>query len=412
MTNPLLTTKIHIPPTRADLVARPRLFKMLDQGLTLPLTLVTAPPGFGKTSLITAWLDQRSLTTAWYSLDEHDNDLVRFLTYLVSALEMVQMDVGRRALEGLSTRRRPSLESVMTLLSNDIAAIPRDFVLVLDDYHLIELPAIHEALTLLLDPAPPRMHLVIATRADPPLSLARLRARGQLAELRMADLRFSIDEAGEFLNERMSLNLTMDQVAALEARAEGWVVGLQLAALSMRGCQDVARFIHAFTGTHRFILDYLWEEVLQRQTPEIQTFLLQTSILDQMNAALANTLTGRDDSGQVLVQLEKDNLFVIPLDDERHWYRYHHLFADLLKNTLKQHRSEEQIHELHRRASQWYQVEGALDEAMLHTFARSQFEFARAASGKNWKLENFIQSGKEWITLWLSTVRYLPKCRR
>jgi LuxR family maltose regulon positive regulatory protein len=266
--NPLLTTKLHIPLTRADLIPRTRLFGLLDQGLTLPLTLVSAPPGFGKTSLIADWLEQRGLPAAWYSLDKHDNDLVRFLTYLVAALQTVQTDVGKQALSWLRTPRKPLLESVMTLLSNDVATIPRDFVMVLDDYHLIELQTIHEALEFLLDPSPPRMHLVIVTRSDPPLPLARLRARGQLAELRTADLRFSTDEAGEFLNERMSLNLTKEQVVALAARAEGWVVGLQLAALSMRGRQDVAGFIHGFTGTDRFILDYLLEEVLQRKMPQ------------------------------------------------------------------------------------------------------------------------------------------------
>jgi LuxR family maltose regulon positive regulatory protein len=315
------------------------------------------------------------MPTAWYSVDEHDNDLVRFLTYLVSALETVQIDVGRQALDGLSTRRRPSLESVITSLSNDIATIPQDFVLVLDDYHRIELLEIHEAITFLLDSPQPHMHLVIATRADPPLPLARLRARGQLAELRVPDLRFTVNEAAEFLNDRMNLNLVMEQVSALEERAEGWIAGLQLAALSMRGRQDVAGFIQGFTGTHRFILDYLSEEVLQRQTSEIQTFLLQTSLLDQMNASLTDAITGRDDSGQFLMQLEKANLFVIPLDDERQWYRYHHLFADFLRSYLQQSQPE-QVPELHRRASAWYAQNGFIHEAVDHTLSVPDFELA------------------------------------
>lgn len=373
MKNPLLTTKLHIPLTQANLIPRPRLFRMLDQGLTLPLTLVSAPPGFGKTSLVTSWLDQCALPVAWYSLDEHDNDLARFLTYLVAALEMIQMDVGRRVLDELSTRRGLPLETMMTLLSNDITTIPHDFVLVLDDYHCIKSPAIHEVLTFFLDSSQPRMHLLIATRADPPFPISRLRARGQLAELRVADLRLTFDEATEFLNNRMSLNLTMEQVAVLEERSEGWIAGLQLAALSLHGHQDVAGFIQSFAGTHHFILDYLLEEVFQRQNHEIQTFLLQTSILEQMNAALADTVTGRNDSGQFLTQLEKANLFVIPLDEERHWYRYHHLFADFLKSRLQQSQPN-QATDVHRRASAWYESNGLISEAIHHALAVPDFE--------------------------------------
>jgi LuxR family maltose regulon positive regulatory protein len=303
------------------------------------------------------------------------HDLVRFLTYLVAALQTVQIDVGQQALSGLRTPRKPSLESVMTLLSNDIATIPRDFVIVLDDYHLIELPAIHEALEFLLDPSPPRMHLVIVTRSDPPLPLARLRARSQLAELRVVDLRFTFDEAAEFLNNRMGLNLTMEQVTVLEERAEGWIAGLQLAALSLHGHQDVAGFIQSFAGTHRFILDYLLEEVFQHQNHEIRTFLLQTCILEQMNAALADAVTGRHDSGQSLTQLEKANLFLIPLDDERHWYRYHHLFADFLQSRLQQSQPE-QITEMHRQASAWYESNGFISEAVGHALAVPDFDRA------------------------------------
>jgi len=357
------------------LVARPRLFHRLDQGLSFPLTLISAPPGFGKTSLVATWLYQRALPAAWYSLDEHDNDLVRFLTYFVAALETVQANVGRQALERLRSHPKPALEAVMTLLSNDIAAIAHDFVIVLDDYHRIEMPAIHEALKFLLNPPAPRLHLVISTQADPPLPLTRLRARGQLTEVRAADLRFSVDEAAEFLNDRMSLNLTWEQVAALEARAEGWIVGLQLAALSIQGHPDVTGFIHAFTGSHHFILDYLQEEVLQRQTQELQTFLLQTSILDRMNAALADAITGRDDSGQILVLLEKTNLFVTPLDQVRCWYRYHHLFADFLQSRLWQSRSEH-IAELHRRASAWYEQNGFPHQAVGHALAVPDFDLA------------------------------------
>jgi LuxR family maltose regulon positive regulatory protein len=383
MPSPLLKTKLHIPPTRLNPVARPRLIEKLNEGLTRPLTLISAPPGFGKTTLLTAWLEQSTRPAAWFSIDERDNDLARFLAYLVAALETVQAGIGRQSLNRLHSRRAPALESIMTLLSNDIAAIPHDpstplgagFVLVLDDYHLIELQAIHEAMGFLLDRLPPPMRLVIATRADPPLPLARLRARGQLVELRAPDLRFSPDEAAAFLNERMGLNLTSEQIAALDARAEGWIAGLQLAALSMQGRQDIAGFVNAFAGSHRFVLDYLTEEVLRRQTPEIQSFLLQTSILDQMNASLADAITGRNDGAQALAQLEKANLFVVPLDDKREWYRYHHLFDDLLQNRLQESQPE-QIVELHRRASAWYEQNGFVNEAIDHALAAQEFKRA------------------------------------
>ena len=375
MPSPLLKTKLHIPPARPNLVARPRLIERLNDGLTRPLTLVSAPPGFGKTTLITAWLEPQPLPAAWLSIDERDNDLARFLMYLVAALETIQADVGRQALNRLHSRRTPSLESVMTLLSNDIAAIQHDIVLVLDDYHLIELQTIHEAMAFLVDRLPPSIHLVIATRADPPLPLARLRARDQLVELRAPDLRFTPDEAAAFLNQHMGLNLTPDQIAALDARAEGWIAGLQLAALSMQGRQDIASFVSAFTGSHHFVLDYLAEEVLQRQSREIQDFLLQTSILDQMNASLADAVTGRNDSIQVLAQLEKGNLFIVPLDEARQWYRYHHLFDDLLQSRLQQSQPA-QILELHRRASAWYEQNGFVNEAIDHALAARDFERA------------------------------------
>lgn len=373
--NPLLTTKLHIPPTRANLVARPRLIARMNAALRSPLMLLSAPPGFGKTTLLTAWLDQVSLPAAWYSVDERDNDLTRFLTYLVAALGTVEEGAGQQALNWMLTRRKPALETVMTLLSNDIAAIPREFVLVLDDYHLIELQTIHEAMAFLLDHLPPSLHLVIASRADPPFPLTRLRARGQLVELRAGDLRFSPEEAATFLNQQMGLRLTPEQVAMLEERAEGWIAGLQLAALSMQGHDDVAGFVRAFTGSHRFVLDYLAEEVLARQTSEIQEFLLQTSILDRLNAGLADAVTGRTDGASTLAQLDKRNLFLIPLDAEREWYRYHHLFDDLLQNRL-QHTRPTQIPELHRRASAWYEQSGFVNEAIDHALLEPDFERA------------------------------------
>jgi LuxR family transcriptional regulator, maltose regulon positive regulatory protein len=375
MTVTLLTTKLHIPPTRTNLVARPRLLSRLNEGQTRPLTLLSAPPGFGKTTLVTAWLEQQDLPAAWYSVDERDNDLNRFLAYLTAALETIQPEVGRQTLNRLHSRGRPPLESVMTLLCNDIAAISHPFVLVLDDYHLVELQAIHEAMTFLCDHLPSPMHLILATRADPPWPLARLRARNQLVELRAPDLRFTPDEAAAFLNQTMGLHLTPEQVAALDTRAEGWIAGLQLAALSIQGHQNVAGFVHAFTGSHRFVLDYLAEEVLQHQAPEVQTFLLQTCLLEQMNAALADAVTGRNDSGHILAYLEKANLFVVPLDDARQWYRYHHLFADLLQARLLESQPE-QVVEMHRRASAWYEQNGFANEAVDHALSAQDYERA------------------------------------
>ena len=419
MNSPLLAAKLHIPTPRPDLVARPRLFQKLDQALTRPLTLLSAPPGFGKTTLVSAWLSTKAeggrmkdegsrgekvegrrpkaesrgqeapdrldsfhpssfmypaLRVAWLSLDERDNDVARFMMYLVAALETVQAGVGQQALNRLRSRRKLPLEAAMTLLSNNIVTMP-EFLLVLDDYHVIELQAIHEAMAFLLDRLPPPMHLILATRTDPPFPLARLRARDQLVELRAPDLRFGPEEAAAFLNDRMGLGLTPEQIAALDARAEGWIAGLQLAALSLRGRQDIAEFVRAFAGSQHFVLDYLTEEVLQRQTPDIQTFLLQTSILDQMNAALADAVTGRTDSLQILAQLEKANLFIIPLDEAHRWYRYHHLFADLLQSRLQQSHPE-QLPDLHRRASVWYEQNGQANEAVEHALAIPDFNRA------------------------------------
>ncbi len=407
MSSSLLKTKLQIPPVQANLVPRPLLVRRLDESLTHPLTLISAPPGFGKTTLLTAWLKAKDeggrmmnennpaplhpspliLTevarssdlppsgVAWYSLDDHDNDLARFLAYWVAAIETVQPGFEKRALHRLHSRRRPTPETAMTLLSNAITEIPFDFILVLDDYHLIELQAIHEAMSFLMDHLPSPLHLIIATRADPPFLLTRLRARGQLVEVRAPDLRFTPEEAATFLNQRMGLNLLPEQVDALEARTEGWIAGLQLAALSMQRRSDAAEFVKAFTGSHHFILDYLIEEVLQRQAPEIQAFLLQTSILSQMNAALADAVTERNDSAQVLMQLERANLFVVPLDDAHQWYRYHHLFEDLLRSRLQQTRPELAA-PLHQKASLWYEQNGFVNEAIDHALAVPEFDRA------------------------------------
>ncbi len=290
----ILATKLYIPPLRPKTVHRPRLIEQLNEGLSShrKLTLISAPAGFSKTTLVSEWIADSRRPAAWLSLDEGDNDPACFVTYLVAAVQTIAPTIGSGAIVVLQSPRPPSTESMLTSLLNEIAAMQEDFILVLDDCHVIDSEPINMALTFLLEHLPPQMHLVIATREDPPLPLARLRARGQLTELRAADLRFTPTEAGDFLNQVMGLNLTAEDIAALEARTEGWIAGLQLAALSMQGCQDAASFIKSFTGSHRFLLDYLVEEVLQRQSESVQAFLLRTSILDRLCGPVCDAVLG------------------------------------------------------------------------------------------------------------------------
>ncbi len=365
MSVPLLTTKFHIPATREHVVPRLRLRQRLAEALTreLSLIVISAPAGFGKTTLLSEWIQQLSLPVAWLSLDPADNDVARFLAYLSAALQKIHQPAGQMMATALRAASLPETESLLTALVNEISSSAQTGVLVLDDYHVIDAPAVHAALAFLVDHLPAQLHLVVAGRTDPPLPLARLRARDQLIELRAADLAFTPIESAAFLNEIMRLNLTQADVAALAERTEGWIVGLQMAALSLQGRADRSDFVRAFTGSHRFVLDYLIEEVLERQPIDVQDFLLQTSILDQMTAALCAALTGRADSQAVLQQLEQANLFIVPLDDERRWFRYHHLFADLLRSRLIQTRPE-LVPSLQRRASEWYARNDLLAEAM------------------------------------------------
>ena len=375
MSTPVLATKLYAPLSQPGVVPRPRLTEWLNEGLHRKLTLISAPAGSGKTTLVGEWVAGVERPAAWLSLDEGDNDPTRFLPYLVAALQTVAPDIGESVLGVLGSPQPPPTESLLTALLNETTTVPDDFVLVLDDYHFVDARAIDDALVFLLEHLPPRMHLVIATREDPYLPLARLRARGQLTELRASDLRFTLSEAAEFLNSVMGLGLSAEDIAALESRTEGWIAGLQLAALSMRGREDVAGFIRAFTGSHRFVLDYLVEEVLQRQPERIRSFLLQTSILDRLSGPLCDTLTGGKDGRGMLEALERGNLFVFPLDDERQWYRYHHLFADVLQARLMQ---EQPGHAppLHQRASGWYEQNGLLSDAIRHALAAEDFERA------------------------------------
>ena len=294
MSTPILATKLYVPPPRPHAVLRPRLTERLNEGLHRKLTLISAPAGFGKTTLLGEWVAGCERLAAWLSLDEADSDPTRFLAYLVAALQTIAPNIGEGVLGALQSPQPPPTESILTALLNEITTIPDDFVLVLDDYHVIDARAVDDALAFLLEHLPPRMHLVIATREDPQLPLARLRARGQLTELRAADLRFTPSEAAEFLKGVMGLDLSAEDIAALEDRTEGWIAGLQLAALSMRGREDVAGFIRAFAGDNRYIVDYLVEEVLQRQPERVRSFLLQTSILDRLSGPLCDAVTGQE----------------------------------------------------------------------------------------------------------------------
>lgn len=412
----LLQTKLHPPPVREKQVARLHLLERLDAALNKRLTLVCAPAGYGKTTLLSQWVDRRKEPTGWISLDRSDNDLVQFLRYFLAALQRIDLNLGVPIQEMLQTPRPLPGTAVWMPLVNEIAESKQEFVVILDDYHEVNERSVHEALDYLLEHMPPNLHLVIATRADPPLAIPRLRARGFLAELRLSDLRFSGAETAAFLNNTMNLCLSGDDLVALESRTEGWIASLQMAALSLQmhspGPAARSAFIQSFTGSHRFILDYLVEEVLDHQAPGLQDFLLKTSILGRLSGSLCDALLGemtggseekpdrsREDrfltahSQPILEHLESANLFIVPLDDERRWYRYHRLFSDLLRKRLWQ-TSPDLVPALHRRASLWYEQEGLIDEAIRHALNATSYE--RAA--------NLIEENVE-ATLMRSEVR-------
>jgi LuxR family maltose regulon positive regulatory protein len=349
------------------------LIKHLEDGLSRKLTLVSSPAGFGKTTLLSEWIHKCGRPAAWISLDQGDNDPARFLKYFITALQKNEAEIGEGIISALQSSQLSKTDILLTGLLNEIADLTQPFVIVLDDYHVITEPTIQEMLTFILENQPPQMHLVISSRADPPWPLARLRARGELAEIRTGDLRFTTDEAATFLNNVMGLKLSSQDVASLEGLTEGWIAGLQMAALSMRGRKDVSGFIESFSGSHRFILDYLVEEVLDQQSLTIQEFLLKTSILESLSGSLCDAVTDRADSQTTLTQLEQANLFLVPLDDERRWYRYHHLFADLLRIRLE-HTQAEQTPTLHHRASQWFEQHGLIAEAVSHALEANDFE--------------------------------------
>jgi LuxR family maltose regulon positive regulatory protein len=374
MSAPLLTTKLYIPPVRPELVSRPRLIERLNAGIDCKLTLVSAAAGFGKTTLVAEWLSRLPCPCTWLSLDKGDNDPVLFVTYLIAAFQTVDEGIGQATLSLLGAPQLPPIESLLGLLINDIAATPQPFVLVLDDYDTIQAEAIHGAIEFLIEHQPPQLQLVLVTRHDPPLPLPRLRVRRQVVEIYEEDLRFTAEEAGEFLKQALGLDLDPQILAALEARTEGWIAGLQLAALSVRGqsAEQIAEFVELFSGSHRHVIDYLAEEVLAQQSDEIRDFLCQTSILDRLTAPLCDEVTGRCDSKAVLRQLDASNLFLVPLDDQRTWYRYHRLFADSLRTELD---AETQAL-LHSRASRWLVAHGLLPEAVKHALASGDLDQA------------------------------------
>lgn len=370
----LLATKFHIPPYRTDLVMRPRLQTLLEEGVNQPLTLISAPPGFGKSVLVANWLlNPKPATTkpplaGWLSLDESDHQPIVFWRYFVAALQYAQSGLGETAQSMLASPQPPAFETILVALINDLAGLSVPCLLVLDDYHMIQADEIHAGLNFLLDHQPQKFHLMLLTREDPPLALARRRARRQLTEIRGADLRFTLEETSAFLNSSMRLGLSADQISSLERHTEGWIVGLQMAALSLQG-RDPDAFFQSFAGDNRYIADYLVEEVLQHQSEAVRTFLLKTSILERMCVPLCaalfddpSTATPEDE----LMNLERSNLFIIPLDNRREWYRYHHLFAELLQQRLRQGYSTEEISNLHRRASHWYEIRQDIPSAIHH----------------------------------------------
>jgi LuxR family maltose regulon positive regulatory protein len=412
MNTTILQTKLYKPQLPSTIVARPRLVELLDEGMrqSHKLALISAPAGFGKTTLVIEWTHNSDQPIAWLTLDAGDNDPARFWAHFIAALQTIYEGIGEAALTAFQSRRPPPIETLIADIINEITVIPdpfprssvSDFSLVLDDFHLITNHQINDALTFLLNNLPSQMHLVLSCRADPILPLARLRSRGQLTEIRSADLRFTTDEAAAFLNEVMGLGLSVEEISTLDERIEGWIAGMQMAALSMRGRKDVSGFIKSFSGSHRFVLDYLMEEVLDQQSSDIQEFLLMTSILEQMTAPLCNAVTGSSNSQTILAKLEQANLFLVPLDDERRWHRYHHLFADLLRSRVEQAQPD-LVPALHCRASEWYEKAELIEEAVAHAFSGEAYERAATLVEQN-AIQLIIDGKHPTVSSWLEAL--------
>ncbi|AOZ91184.1 LuxR C-terminal-related transcriptional regulator [Paenibacillus crassostreae] len=421
MNIPIISTKLFIPPARSNVVLRPRLNELLNEGLHRRLTVISASAGFGKTTLVSEWLRGCKQPVGWLSLDEGDNNLTSFLTYLIAAIQTFSHNTGEGLFGLLQSQQPPPTEMILNAFINEITTIKDHFVLVLDDYHVIDAQPINEAIAFLLEHMPPLMHLFIVTREDPHLPMARLRVQDELIEVRSIDLRFTSSEVAEYLNKVKGLNLSSEDIILLESHTEGWIAGLQLAALSLQGHEDNTSFINSFTGSHRFVLDYLIEEVLQHQSASIQTFLLRTSILDRFCGSLCDAVLHKivgeqhrvpSSYGQeTLEYLERANLFIVPLDNERRWYRYHHLFADLLRQRLHQSITssskcdEELVAELHIRASEWYEDNGLEIEAFHHaTVANDVDRAARLMEGEGMPL--LFRGAVAPVLKWLDS---LPK---
>lgn len=402
MSTAILQTKLHIPVPSPTYMPRPRLHQILDDGLGAGhrLILVSAPAGFGKTTMVSEWISQEQIDTAWVSLDEHDDDPTRILIYLISTLQTVDPTLGDDLLSIIESPEPPQLETSFTALLNQLDALSDPLLIVLDDFHLITSKSIHQSLEFFIENLPPHCHLMLLSRADPPLPLARLRARGQMTEVRAADLRFTAAEIVPFFKKVMQLEITPEQAQSLEARTEGWIAGLQMAALSLKGKSEIDEFITAFSGSHRFVLDYLTEEVFQTLPEELRNFVLNTAILDRFCGPLCEAVSGQQGGQDILEKLEEANLFLVPLDDERLWFRYHRLFADVMANRL-QRINPGKISKLHLRAAQWFQEHDLPGEAVDHALAGGNYQTA-AAIVESQSLELLKAGNLAMLSGWLS----------
>ena len=369
---PVLASKISVPPLHVSVISRPRLVRRLDEGLDCKLSLIAAPPGFGKTTLVSNWIQQKNIPSSWFSIDETDNDPLQFLTCMITALQNIDTNIGLTAFDLLKAPQIPPFPSILTALINSMSSVSETCILVLDDFHLVDAASISNIVAFFLDHLPAQMHVVLSTRSDPPLPLSRLRSQKQMLEIRAQDLSFNREEAAEFFRRNLSVSLSDNDVELLETKTEGWITGLQLAVLSMQGRKDVAQFIKDFKGYNRYIADYLMEEVLAGQPERIQNFLLHTSVLDRLSGPLCDAVTGQKESYQILTDLEKANLFIYPLDHEKKWFRYHRLFSDLLRQRLR-HTHPDTMDELHRKASEWHLRNSFRDEAVSHALAAQDF---------------------------------------
>ena len=405
---PLLKTKLHIPHRRPDMVPRSLLIKQLNERIQRKLTLITAPAGYGKTNLASEWThslqseDTSNNRITWLSLEEADSEPIRFLSYVIAALQQVAPEVGVGALSLFEMTQSPPINTVLNELINDIAGLDYHIMLVLDDYHVISHPEIHEALRYLVEHQPHQMHLVITSREDPPLPLPRLRARGEMAEIRMHDLRFSLDKTTQFFSHSMKLDLESEVISVLEARTEGWIAGLQLAGIVLKNLPDHQAFMDTFSGSHRYVLDYLTDEVLQSQDEEVRQFLVQTAILKRFNTDICQAVTGNANSQFILEQLEQTNMFIVPLDHERVWYRYHHLFADSLLTEL----SKAEASELYKKASAWHEANDMIFEAVTYALDSADPEFMADMIDVALQQETIWSSGN--LVLYSSWLEKLP----